>query len=86
MTDIPEDLAATVRLLSGDDQTLAERNVVIARAPGGDALKLIIRNVSADNRIIIRMRSAEVDRIWESAAMHPNEGFMPLNALQSGGQ
>jgi hypothetical protein len=79
--NVPPDLKATVQVLAPDQTTLGTpRELPITRAPGGNALKLTIANVSSDDSIIITLLSNNDNKKWASSSIHPNEGFMSLNA------
>jgi hypothetical protein len=81
INNMPPDLKATLQVLAPDQTTLGTpRDLPITRAPGGNALKLTIENVSSVDSIIITLLSNKDNKKWASSSIHPNEGFMSLNA------
>jgi hypothetical protein len=78
--NIPDDLKATVQILAPNQHTLGDpQDVPVTRAPGGNALKLTIVDISSDDLIILKLQSGRENKTWASASIHPNEGYMSLN-------
>jgi hypothetical protein len=51
----------------------------LARAPGGDAIKLTIGGVLTRDYVILKIHSAKENKTWTSSSVQFTESFMNLN-------
>ncbi len=76
---LPEDLTATVAVLSENQNEPQERGKVpISWSPGG-AVRLTVTDVSPRDAVILRIHSPKENKSWTSALLAATETFMPVN-------
>jgi hypothetical protein len=73
----PNEIKATFLVLGPDQKPRGDaREAGITRDQGGTGLRVVIADVPFQNLIILKMQSQRDNKVWESSAIHPNEGYM----------
>jgi hypothetical protein len=76
----PADLIASADITDEQQKPREKRDGLhLARAPGGDAIKLTIGDVLTRDYVILKIHSAKENKTWTSSSVQFTESFMNLN-------